>query len=81
MKRIIADILLFLFALSGPWWIAYILGIYFLAIFDSFYEILFAGFIIDIIFMNSSEQFPILTITSFVLLIASAIVKKRIRNF
>lgn len=80
-KRIIADVILFLLALSGPYWLLCIIGLCFLALFDSYIEIMFAGFVVDMMFRNSLETFPYLTIISFVALILSMIIKKRIRNF
>jgi hypothetical protein len=48
--RIIIDIIIFIAALTLPWWTSILLALFFLFYFSSFYEILAVGFILDCLY-------------------------------
>ena len=50
LKRILADALLVAFALFLPWFATLALGSLFFFFFDSFFELIVAGFLMDLLF-------------------------------
>lgn len=61
--RLFFDIVFFLAVFLSPWWISLPLGVVFLFIFDSYYEILFAGLIIDSAFSDRESSLLGLNVT------------------
>ncbi len=57
MKRIVADIILFLSLLLFPWWVSLLLGLFLAFQFRNFYEIILAGLSLDLLFDGSAGGF------------------------
>lgn len=51
--RIILDVILFICAVLGLWWIIYPVSIFAVWSYRKFYELVFAGFILDVIYSTS----------------------------
>jgi len=56
-KRIMFDSALFLSLFFMPWWVTILLGVIFLYIFDSYFELLFLGFFIDVLYGKGNTGF------------------------
>jgi len=52
-RRLIADLILLISVVLLPWWLSAPIAIIFLFVFDSYYEILIAGLIIDSLYPHS----------------------------
>ncbi len=78
--RIGADIIILFLIFLVPWWFSYILLLGALFFFDSYFEILYFGFLLDALYAQSEgiSKYLFLTI-GFVLFSLQIFVKKKLR--
>lgn len=85
MKRIILEILLFLFIVALPWWLSVPFALFILYYLKSFNEIILFGLIMDIFYGKVSPTFHILnyqfTLLFFVFLVSSFFIKVRLKFY
>lgn len=85
LKRIIFDILLFLFVITYPWWVTAIFAIAILYYLKSFNEIVVFGVMADILYGNFSTTLNIMdykyTLCSLILLFTSFFIKKQLKFY
>ncbi|MEX0933809.1 MAG: hypothetical protein WD003_00920 [Candidatus Paceibacterota bacterium] len=83
--RLIANAILFVSLLYLPWWLFLVLGIIFLFIFRSFYELVGWSLVVDLLYGTDTSLFFnthfLMTQGALVLLVVSSIVKKYIRFY
>lgn len=77
--RIIFDLIAVFVFLSGPWWLAIAFSLVGMFFFKNYLEIIFIGFAFDLVFKDSNQTFPIATVLSSILLIASIFIRSRMR--
>ncbi len=84
-KRIILDIALFLSIFLAPFWLTALFAVVLLFLFDDFYEIFPAFFLIDLLYPASGGRFGGVMIASLilaaVLLLLSKLLKKKMRPY
>ena len=85
IKRIILDVLLFLFVVTCPWWVTVLFAIAILYYLKFFNEIILFGFLMDIYYGSFSPTFRItdykFTLLFLVLLLTSFFIKKRLKFY
>lgn len=85
LKRIIFDILLFLFVITCPQWVTVIFAFVILYYFKSFNEIVLFGLILDIYYGGFHSTFHIMdykfTLLFLILLFSSYFIKKRLKFY
>jgi len=85
IKRIILNILLFLFIIICPWWLSVIFAVVILYYSRIFNEIILFGLMMDILYGNFSSNFNIMdykfTLLFLILLLASFFIKKRLKFY
>lgn len=83
IKRIIADIILFLSIFFAPWYIAVGLGVLFVILFHRFWEVLVAGLFLDALYSISDSgllsRFGIFTFLFLLFLLIVEKIKSNIR--
>ena len=83
LKRIIFDIVLLFSILFGNWIVASIIGLIGIALFNRFYEAIFAGLLLDILYGIPTIRFGgfeyIHTIGAIFIYVVSQYIKPRIR--
>lgn len=85
IKRIIADVLLFSSLFILPWQWTAVLAVIFIILFGNFWEAVLAGFILDAFYSVPNTKiygrFGVFTAIALVLVLASKILRKKIRLF
>ncbi|HZS42942.1 MAG TPA: hypothetical protein VFA52_01855 [Candidatus Paceibacterota bacterium] len=87
IRRLIIDLLLLLTIFLGPWWLSLLLLLMPLFYFSRppFYEALFVGFLLDILYGLGEDRVflfsLIFTTTTFILLIAINLFKTRLKYY
>ncbi len=85
LKRIIFDVLLFISALTCPWWFTALFSIAILYYFKNFNELILFGLIMDILYGRLSANFHWwdykFTVFFLILLISSIYIKKRLKFY
>jgi hypothetical protein len=85
IKRIILDILLFLFVIVCPWWLTVIFAVAILYYLRFFNEMVLFGLLMDIYYGSFSATFHIMdykfTLLFFALLLTSFFIKKRLKFY
>ncbi|MEK7575778.1 MAG: hypothetical protein AAB491_01690 [Patescibacteria group bacterium] len=83
IKRIFADIVLFFCVFFAPWYAAVIFAVVFVFIFRNFWEIIIAGFFLDVLYSVSGSViqggFGFFFFLSLILFLATEKIKKQIR--
>ncbi len=83
MQRIFFDIFFFLCIAFLPWWLVLFVGAVGVFIFHSFYEILFAGIVIDSLYAPATEYrtgfLCVATLVAILIFIAIELLKRRLR--
>jgi hypothetical protein len=81
--RIICDVVLVIAAFTAPWWVAIFLGIILLFVFNTYYELIVFGFIIDTLYNAPVARFYhfqfMLTCAAIIFVFISIQVKARLR--
>ena len=79
--RIALDLILFLSLFATPWWVSLIIALAGIFFFTHFYEIVVAGFIMDIVYGTPNASFFgihfLSSIVAILLLVIGAFIKKR----
>ena len=85
MRRILTDIVLILSVYIFPWWFVLIMAVIALAVFDTFYEILFLGIILDSLYNAPIARYHhvefVVTLITVFLFIGAEILKRRLRFY
>lgn len=80
--RIFFDSILFLSLFVAPWWVSSILALAGVFFFGNFYEIIVAGFIMDLVYGPGNGAFPdrqfVSTFAAALLLAGGLFIKKRL---
>ncbi|PIP87321.1 hypothetical protein COW81_00835 [Candidatus Campbellbacteria bacterium CG22_combo_CG10-13_8_21_14_all_36_13] len=83
MNRLALDIIFFLSVFLFPWWLVMVFGVVLAFIFKNYFEIVFAGIIIDMIFGDKGIfllPFPIFyTLLFLIIVVLVNLVKTRLR--
>lgn len=81
MRRVLLDAILFLSLFTTPWWVSVVIALAGVFFFTDFYEIIFAGFIMDIVYGAPNASFLnvqfISTVAAIFLFAGGAFLKKR----
>jgi len=84
-KRVILDLLLFLFVITCPWWVTVLATIFLLFYFRTFNEIIIFGFLMDMYYGNLHLVFKVydyrFTIAAIIVLIFASLIKRRIKYY
>lgn len=83
IKRIAADIVLFMSVFFAPWYLTVLLAFLFVVLFPKFWEAVFAGLFLDAMYGSESGtlygRFGLFTAAAAIAVIAVERIKKRIR--
>ena len=79
-QRIIADIIILVSLFLLPWWLVVIFGLFATYFFDTYYEIIFFGFIYDTLYAPPTLLWRFMfTIVAYFIFIFFYLIKKQIR--
>ncbi|OHA28072.1 MAG: hypothetical protein A3D56_00130 [Candidatus Taylorbacteria bacterium RIFCSPHIGHO2_02_FULL_45_35] len=82
MKRVFANLFLFLSVLVFPWYVTVSALVIFIFLFRNFYEAAFFSFLLDVVYSTPGTYFLgvpfILTLASFVFLILASFLKRHL---
>lgn len=85
MKRLILNILLFLFIITCPWWVSVLFALFILYYLRTFNEIILYGLVMDILYGRFSPHFHLFdykfTLFFLLLLLSSLFIKKRLKFY
>jgi hypothetical protein len=85
MYRVITDIALFISLFIFPWWFVVVLAVIALFFFNSYYEVIFLGVIIDSLYNAPIARFHgfefVVTIAMVLLYILAEVLKRRLRFY
>lgn len=85
MNNVIFRIFIFIILLVSllfPWWVTLVLSLFALIRFSSYYEILFLGFVFDVLYAVPFlffPRFPVAIVVAYILLLSSFFFKKYLR--